>query len=41
MADIDQALQASATKVLEILDELVHTRATFPDDAPDDDEPQA
>jgi 5'-deoxy-5'-methylthioadenosine phosphorylase len=41
MADIDQALQASATKVLEILDELVHTRATFPDDAADDDEPQA
>jgi 5'-deoxy-5'-methylthioadenosine phosphorylase len=41
MDDIDQALQASATKVLEILDELVHTRATFPDDAADDDEPQA
>ncbi len=42
MADIDQVLQDSATTVLAILDELVHTRATFPDDDTndDDDEPQ-
>ena len=32
MDDIDQVLQDSAAKVLAILDELVHTRATFPDD---------
>jgi 5'-methylthioadenosine phosphorylase len=34
MADIETALEASKAKVLAILDELVHTRATF---APDDD----
>ena len=39
MADIDQVLKDSATTVVEILDELVHTRATFPDDD-NDDEPQ-
>ena len=32
MADIDQVLKDSATTVIAILDELVHTRATFPDD---------
>ena len=36
MAEIDQVLAASAPKVLDILDELVHTRATFPDPDPDE-----
>ncbi len=36
MADIEAALEASKAKVLAILDELVHTRATF---APDDEGP--
>ncbi len=40
MADIDQVLQDSATKVVAILDELVHTRATFPPDDDPDNEPQ-
>jgi 5'-methylthioadenosine phosphorylase len=34
MADIDRVLTDSAATVVEILDELVHTRATFPDDEP-------
>ncbi len=38
MADIEAALETSKAKVLAVLDELVHTRATFadtPDEAPD------
>jgi 5'-methylthioadenosine phosphorylase len=38
MDEIDQVLAASAPKVLDILDELVHTRATFTDPDPDPDE---
>jgi 5'-methylthioinosine phosphorylase len=36
MDEIDQVLTASAPNVLDILDELVHTRATFPDPDPDE-----
>ena len=31
MDEINAVLASSATKVLAVLDELVHTRATFPD----------
>ena len=34
MDEIDVVLKASSAAVLEILDELVHTRATFPEEAP-------
>lgn len=37
MAEIDQVLRASAADVLAVLDELVHTRATFPDTDTDTD----
>ena len=38
MDEINEVLAASAAKVLAVLDELVHTRATFPDD-PDESPP--
>ena len=41
MDDINEVLTASAAKVLAILDELVHTRATFPDPDPDPTETTA
>jgi len=34
MDEIDAVLKTSSAAVLEILDELVHTRATFPDEGP-------
>jgi 5'-methylthioadenosine phosphorylase len=33
MDEINAVLASSATAVIAILDELVHTRATFPDEA--------
>jgi hypothetical protein len=42
MAEIDAVLASSAATVLAVLDELVHTRATFPaDDTDDTDETDA
>jgi 5'-methylthioadenosine phosphorylase len=38
MDDIELVLTASAAKVLTILDELVHTRATFPESEDDADD---
>ena len=39
MDEIAEVLRATASDVLAVLDELVHTRATFPDTDPDDEPP--